>query len=112
MKDDFVGSLGLVVGLRMSNSDELRLAPQGAKVVYDHDGVELAPVVKKHCTRDAKAGDDILPDKLSNFGCRDRGNSLVFYPLGKVIPRNKKVLVLTRGFGKRSKYVHAPRSKW
>ena len=112
MKEDLVSSFVLAVGLRISNNVELGLAPHDAKVVHDFGTVKFAPVVENHYTKDAEAGDDILPDKLLNFGGGGGGDSFDFYALGKVINRDKKVLVLTRGFGERSKYIYTPSSKW
>ena len=112
MKDNPVGCFGLAVGLKVSDGSEPGLAPEGAQVIYDLRGVKLAPVVKNHGTRDAEASNDILPNELLNLGHSNRGNSLSFYPLGKVIHRDKKALALTCGFGERAEYIHAPSSKW
>jgi len=111
MEDNLVGSFGLAGGLEMSDSGESGLALEGTQVFCDFGGVKLPPVVENHYTRDAKAGDDILPNKLSNISRSDGGNSLGFYPLAKVIYRDKKVITLTRGFGERSQYVHTLSSK-
>jgi len=112
MEDGPVYSLGLPIRLRMGHCGESSLTPQGVKVLHYFCCVELPPVVKDHCSRNAKMGDDIFPNKFSDLCRFNGGNSLSFYPLDEVIHCDKKVLVLTCGLGEGSEYVHALSSKW
>ena len=64
------------------------------------------------CIRDDEAGHDILQDELSNFDRGDGGDDLSFYPFGKIINQDEKVLALTHGLTERAKYIHAPSGKW
>jgi len=55
----------------MSYSGESCLTPQGVEVVSHFSRVKLSTIVKDHCPRDPKTGDDILPNKDLDLGYSD-----------------------------------------
>jgi len=96
----------------MGHNGELSLTPQDVEVISDLCCVELPSIVEYHCSRNAKASDDIFSNKISDLDCNNIGNSLSLYPLCEVVHHDKEVLALTHVLGEGFKCVHAPSCKW
>lgn len=103
MQDDLFWSLYLSIGLRTGHRSELRLTTPSAQVVSDLYCIELSTIVKYHGSRDSKASNDVFPNELLHFRGGDRDNDLYLYPLGEIIRRNKRILMLTGDLGKSPK---------
>ena len=73
--------------------------PQCVEVADQLFLVKLPPIVEDHCSQNAKVGDDVFPNKRSNLGRGNRGDSPSFYPLCKVVHCHEEVLALPHGFG-------------
>jgi len=54
------------------------------------------------------AGDDILPDELSDFSGCDRSHDFCFDAFCKVIYGDEEVLALSCGLRERPQYIHTP----
>ena len=60
--------------------------------------VKLSTIVEDHYPRDPKVGDDILLNKLPNFGYGECGDGLDLYTFGEVVHCDEQIFVLACGF--------------
>jgi len=100
IEDNLVRRFSLNVGLHMSYRNESHLASKVDEVVGNLACIKLPTVVKDHCPRDIKMGNNVFPNKLSYLGSNDGCDSLCLYPFSKIIHNDKHIFVLAYGLRK------------
>lgn len=106
VQDNFIGCLSLSIGLRIRYRSEPSLTSQFIQIISNFAAVKLSTVVKYHCSRDIKSGDDAFPNEFTHFRSDDLNKNLSLHPFGEVIHGHKEIFALTSCFGEWSQNVH------
>ena len=112
MKDGLISRPALAISLGMCHDREAGLVAQVVEVVRELVSAKLSAIIEDSGVRDAKSGDYVAPYEFTHLGGGYRCDGLDFDPLGIVVHRHKKILVLACGLGKRAKDVHSPCGEW